>query len=384
MLYFGFLLMVGIFSPGCHKNERAVLVSAKNDLDISRSSETLVLSVAKLKSMLPGEDVKKLGVFDKISDKHIISQWIDYDGNGNYDELIFQSDFASHQTKYFLVKRTEKRVWKKAESKVYCRFVPERKDDFAWENDRIAYRMYGSALQASGQISSGVDVWVKRVRYLIINKWYALGDYHKDHGEGLDAYKVGSSRGCGGLGIWNDGKLYVSKNFTRWKILANGPIRLIFELTYAPWNVNGDKISEIKRVTLDAGQNLSRFESIFTSKSYQSKLICAIGIRKRADGGDVLFDKNQGVLGYWQPPDKPNGTIGCGIVMKPDKILRMVEAKGHYFIFTKVTLGKPLIYYAGAGWSKSGDFAGKKDWMNYLKEYSVRLASPIEIELSKI
>ena len=31
--------------------------------------------------------------------------------------------------------------------KVYGRHVPERKDDFAWENEYAAFRMYGPALK---------------------------------------------------------------------------------------------------------------------------------------------------------------------------------------------------------------------------------------------
>jgi hypothetical protein len=42
---------------------------------------------------------------------------------------------------------------------VLGRAVPERKDDFAWENKIVAYRIYGPALEATGEISSGIDVW---------------------------------------------------------------------------------------------------------------------------------------------------------------------------------------------------------------------------------
>ncbi len=84
----------------------------------------------------------------------------------------------------------------------YCRFVPERVDDFAWENDKIAFRAYGPALHDKAE-DSGFDCWLKRVDYPIINKWYkenAAGkSYHKDYGEGYDPYKAGSSRGCGGV-----------------------------------------------------------------------------------------------------------------------------------------------------------------------------------------
>ena len=63
----------------------------------------------------------------------------------------------------------------------FCRFVPERSDDFAWENDRIAFRMYGPALERTGEISSGIDIWAKRTRKPVIERWYYRTDYHKDH-----------------------------------------------------------------------------------------------------------------------------------------------------------------------------------------------------------
>jgi len=77
--------------------------------------------------------------------------------------------------------------------------VRERRDDFAWENDRVAHRMYGAALETWVQeplTSSGVDVWVKRTPRLVINDWYLVDDYHRDTGEGADLYSVGRTRGA--------------------------------------------------------------------------------------------------------------------------------------------------------------------------------------------
>src|SRR5262249_34379944 len=147
-----------------------------------------------------------------------------------------------------------------------------RFDDFAWENDRIAHRMYGAALETWEKeplTSSAVDVWLKRTRRLIVNDWYMVDDYHHDHGEGADFYSAGKSRGCGGSGLWRAGKLVVWKNFRDSKVLANGPIRLVFELRYPD-------LGETKRITLDAGQNFGRFESNY-SETY------AAGIKKNKD-----------------------------------------------------------------------------------------------------
>ena len=79
----------------------------------------------------------------------------------------------------------------------FGRFVPEREDDFAWENDKVAFRIYGPSSNGKGQVS-GVDAWLKKVPYSIIDKWYAEHlsgtSYHEDQGEGYDPFHVGDSR----------------------------------------------------------------------------------------------------------------------------------------------------------------------------------------------
>ena len=55
--------------------------------------------------------------------------------------------------------------------KVYGRFVPERKDDFAWENEYAAFRMYGPALRPENP-SNGVDLWLKASPELVVDRFY--------------------------------------------------------------------------------------------------------------------------------------------------------------------------------------------------------------------
>ena len=159
---------------------------------------------------------------------------------------------------------------------VFGREAPERKDDFAWENQDVAYRVYGPALEATGEITSGIDVWSKRIPNFVIDSFYkrdAEGarthnpalSYHKDNGVGLDSYEVGKSRGCtAGRLFFADGKLMVSKNYTKLHMLSDGPIRFAFEVTYAPWVANGVTVTETKRITLDAGTHMNRIESTYT------------------------------------------------------------------------------------------------------------------------
>ena len=117
----------------------------------------------------------------------------------------------------------------------YGRFVPEREDDFAWENDKVAFRVYGPNSSGMGPVS-GVDAWFKKVDYPIVDKWYAEHlqgkSYHVDHGEGHDIYHVGSSRGVGGTAIWVDGVAYPAATFNNYEVLRSGEDVVEFNLQY--------------------------------------------------------------------------------------------------------------------------------------------------------
>ncbi len=252
----------------------------------------------------------------------------------------------------------------------YGAFLPQRNEDFAWENDRIAFRMYGPALERAGEISSGIDVWVKRTCRPVIEKWYYLDDHHADHGEGLDMYKVGSGRGCGGTGIWLEGRLCVASNFLTWHILECGPERVVFELSYAPYDAAGVTVRETRRISLETGSNLNRIECLLDWDGGPDELPVAVGIAKREGGGTLQFGKDNSWMAYWEPEQPPNGTIGCGVVMtSPATPMQM---KDEAFLQTEVKRGLPFVYYAGAGWTRSGDFPDRNSWINYISTFKAR------------
>ena len=193
---------------------------------------------------------------------------------------------------------------------VYGRAVPERKDDFAWENGKVAYRVYGPALQATGEISSGIDVWSKRVSNLIINDWYAKDaegqrtknpalTYHRDTGQGLDSYDVGPTRGCGGTAILSGGKFFVSKNYAHAEILADGPIRLQFRLRYAAWQAGGLEVTEDKIIALDAGTHMNKIQSTFSFEG-MSSVRTGIGLATHADS-QANASAEDGIASVWEP-----------------------------------------------------------------------------------
>jgi len=359
-----------------------ITVNVANPINLARKSETVVLHFEELRRLVPALDPATTIVTDT-SGAELCSQLVDMNGDEVADDLVFQDDFGPYASKSFTLRAGVRGQPAREDYRVYGRFVRERHDDFAWENDRIAHRMYGRDLETWAQeplTSSGVDVWTKRVRKLIVNDWYLTDDYHDDHGEGADLYSVGKSCGCGGLGVYQGGKLAVSRNFTTSRVLANGPIRLVFELTYAPWDAGNARVSESKRVILDAGQSFDRFESTFVTDPNGTPLVAGIGIAKHK-GGVAESAPHAAWLRTWEPLKQPNGNLGCAIVV-PDATADFKVTDQDYLLVTAVPASGTLVYFAGFGWDRSPDVADAAAWADLVENKRRAVESPLLVSVS--
>ncbi|MEO5917888.1 MAG: DUF4861 family protein [Luteolibacter sp.] len=360
-----------------------VEITAANKLPLARTSQTIELSAKDL-APLNAKDLNLIHVTDS-SGKELICQAIDNDGDAlrKFDAVIFQSDFAAGETKTFTATVGGKQVYQKDQYKAFGRFVRERFDDFAWENDLIAHRTYGKALetwQGEPLTSSTIDIWSKRTPRMVINDWYLADDYHADHGEGADFYSAGPSRGCGGSGLWVEDKLWVSKNFINSNVLANGPIRVLFELEYAPFAAGKLNVGETKRISLDAGQQFDRFESHY-HLSTPDTLVTAVGLKKAA-GEKVEVDAAHGWLVKWEKMEKGAGNQGLAIITRPQDFLNPVQDPLNQIVLEKGDAGNVATWWAGFCWDKAGRFTDAEAWKKHVSEFAQGLASPVEVRIT--
>jgi len=246
-----------------------------------------------------------------------------------------------------------------------------RFDDLLWENDRIAHRIYGRALEAAEPpSSSGIDAWGKRVRWPFMDRQLRTGDQHADHGEGIDFYNVGTGRGTGGLGIWYDNKLWTSRNYVRPRILQSGPGVADFSVDYEPWPVDTLRtVRETRRFTLPVGTNFTRLTSTIAS-SIDAEIIVGIGISKRPINGNKLGEIRKEAaaarLSWWGPADGNKGRMAAAVIVDPAAFAGFAEDADNYLILVRVRPGQPFVYYSGAAWDRGGDFAVQDDWNSYV------------------
>ena len=272
---------------------------------------------------------------------------------------------------------------------VVCGLYALPRQDYAWENDRIAFRVYGPALAA--EVNNGIDVWTKRVRYPIVAKWYKEAEssppgkdsYHHDQGEGADFFAVGRSLGAGGSGLWQEGRVVQPGVFASWKTLANGPVRVGFALTYK-WLVDGDSLTEEKVISLDAGENLNRIEVRFSGPHPGKKLAIVCGLVKRAN---TRASHSQGgcLLSLWGPTieDSLAGALGTAVVFPSGGCTGYNEDKEQHLMIGESRVGAAFVYYAGAGWTGNGGILTEKDWAAYLDRFVLRQHIPLEITFAR-
>jgi pectinesterase len=380
------LTAAGLAGTDSFTQGKSIVVKVTNSLDLDRSNEIVVLKWNNLQKYIQILCYEKISVCDTRTSDTLVTQFIDEDQNGIPEELIFCSDFKARETKQFVVKVGNKQT-KTPQSLTFARLMIPR-EDLAWENDRNAFRIYGPPL--AKDVDNGIDVWTKRVRYPIVEKWYK-GDeapdslrisYHEDHGEGADFFSVGRTLGAGGSALYSNGSLYQPGVFAASKILATGPLRTIFEVTYKPVKFNGRNISEVKRFTLDAGSNLNKIEVKYLSDSLNNAVPFAAGLVKRKDV-TVYSDKMNRWISLWGLTNEKeeNGSLGTGIVMSNKAFSGIHEDSVHVLFLGTAKIGIPSTYYTGAAWTRSGDFHNANEWNKYLEEFSLRLKSPLKISV---
>lgn len=304
---------------------------------------------------------------------------LSYDG-----KVLLDAGVCPHRKYTFTIK---KGTPKNYSTVCYGRVYSERKDDYAWENDRGAYRVYGPALQRTGERSYGTDVWSKNTPELVVEQryWiedvvmmpaveklrkenrqrgdslYRLNSYHNDHGRGMDLYKVGATLGCGTPALMVNGELQYPYCFKTAEILDNGPMRTTVHLTYNPTTINGDtSVVEHRYIQLDKGSNYNKVTVCYNGLTKPVSLATGFVIHSEEKENVVLANNH---LLYADPTDnlRVNNCVLYVGALFPDgpvetKKLLFDQPKGgnegHALGIKNNYRGENYTYYFGSAWSK--------------------------------
>lgn len=330
-----------------------------------------------------------------------------YDG-----KLLIEASVRPKGTAVFTVRKGKPKEYT---SFTYGQVWKDRLDDLTWENDRGVYRMYGPALQRTGERSFGTDLWTKSTPYLdvvkrykdefsvrpqiaqlrkegrkaAVDSVYATISYHLDHGTGLDAYGVGPTLGCGAPALMVDGEMIMPWCWADCKILDNGPLRFTVSLTYGAKTVGNDKnVTEHRLVSLDKGSNYNRMTVWYDGLTTPQSLATGVVIHS-ADTESIGYGADR-VL-YADPTDRPeklNQQVYVGTVYPygdvDTRFLPMPKdvngVAGHAVGITKYNPGNRFTYFFGSAWS-ANDVRSFSEWLVRSANFIEAQRTPLTVEI---
>ena len=368
--FFGLLFLPAVFFA---QSKATISIENKSNLDFK---ETVVsVKWEAIVSKFPQIDTTAFVVMNDKTKKQIPFQ-LEHRGLKAIQNLLLQVDVKANASISLTVQKGKP---ENMVVKTYGRYVPERKDDFAWENDNIAFRAYGKALEKTKEDAYGLDVWVKRTNRMVLNERYKKGDYHIDHGDGMDYYHVGFSLGAGNMAPYVNDTIRYSGNYKQWKVLDNGPLRTTFQLTFDTWDAGKTKVKATKTISLDAGSQLNRIENVYSFEG-EKPMPVVVGIIKRPETGILTLNEKQGMMTYWEPTHAEHGTTGIGVILTTPMSNALVTEK-QILAKTMVKNNEPIIYYTGAAWDKAGKIANRSQWNSYLENFQKQKQTPLIINL---
>jgi hypothetical protein len=370
-----FIVFLAFFCISGISAQKQIVV--KNTADFDRTAEMVEVKVCKNNAVF----LSKQFVLKNEKGQEVAYQLV-FDKNKIVCSFIFQADVNAKSTAVYQVSEGMPTAVKFL---THARFVPERKDDFAWENDLAAYRMYGPAL-AKENPSNGVDLWLKRTSDTIVSKRYRDElqnglTYHVDRGNGLDCYKVGHTLGAGGIAPYHAGKLFVGDNYNRFKIKENGPLRSVFTLYYDKVKVGNETVSQEITITTNAGSALNKAIVKYSGKAQPFQL--AAGIFTHDDKGVKHSNLKSGTIAYAEDAVSdaklPSGRNYVGVVV-PCKANAIANQDNHLLITANYKAESNFTYYFGGGWSK-WKFPTDKDWFEAVEKFSKQIKQPLKVKV---
>jgi hypothetical protein len=256
-----FLIIAGFCIISCSKTNRLMLT---NPVGIDRPDEAVIITAKQFSENIQVNE-SKLPVF-KVNEKLVPSQLDDLDADGKWDEvvLLLEVGFVTSDKYPVFEKRTNLRLgiiqsdstYKEVDSYQAPRCdngfkIIAQGESVAWENDKFGFRVYFDCRNVK-------DLYGKLKPGMILDKIGTpeLGSYHELADWGMDILHCGSSLGSGGIAILRNDSLYRlgSTEVYEYRKIAEGPLRSMFDLKYKGWNVGGEKMEAIERISIYPGK----------------------------------------------------------------------------------------------------------------------------------
>lgn len=282
----------------------------------------------------------------------------DLNGDGKADEVVFLAALKPHETKKFTLsdQAADTTLTKRAHAGMFLK-GPTMKgmEGPGWESDRIAFRIYWDARNAT-------DLFSKTENQLALDAFASKGvDYHYLTKWGADVLHVGPALGIGGFGVLDDQKVCKVADAKRnFKLLADGPVRAVCDFIYTDWvTSSARKLALNARELIYAGQDWGECQLELKALDDKPLLPMVAGVVRHPDVA-IISNRKLGVAGTFgnqalgDGQKAKGGNLGLGVTARPEAIDKIQMDPVNLYIQLKDQGGKATFRYNG-NWFKQPD-----------------------------
>ncbi len=394
----------------------------KNPLAVDRADEVIVLTRADLAAKTELKD-GMLPLFKTGAGKTVPGQVDDVDGDGKWDELVLLLDFEKNQEQELTVewvteenypkyeKRTNLRLgikqedgsWKEEDNYKAIPYTEEFKvisqgEGVTWENDKIGFRVYFDCRNVK-------DLFGKLLPRMVADDVHTpeFGSYHDLTDWGMDVLHCGSSLGAGGIALLKNDSLFRlgSTDVYEYQKIIEGPFRSIFELRYSGWNVDGEDMEAVERITIYPGKYWFESDVTFTGCSDEDQVVTGIVTSMLKEKPFAFKAAGFQCVGTHGVQSLNNDELGMAVIVPESEAGKIgqtsninfaklgfvtVKEKGFsniisetYYIGQKCKSGVPAKHYFFSAWGlEKEQWKTEAGFKKYIEEEAEKLSAPIK------
>lgn len=418
-------ILLAILVYGCMpaENNDNITFTLVNETVIERNDEPVLFKRDVLEAHSSDWPEAMEPVIYDSADNIIPQQHDDIDGDGQWDELAFLAGVPANGEVKFTIKFTDPSVLPEFETRTNVRFgvkndagVVEPVTEFtlpaenlprgdnkifqmdgpAWENDLVGYRHYFDGRNTR-------DLFGKTSRAMVLDEvglqeGEIYDNYHVLNDWGRDVLSVGNSLGLGGIGAWHNGdaqRIGVTLNDTTnnvaettYKLLVEGPIRSVFEISYDDWALGETALDVTNTIEIWAGQYGFHGKVDFSELAPDTLIVGLVN----SNNNQPMFPVQP--VGDWLPVathDKQTYDneywLGMALIVPASRFISC-EATGEespsvstsFNALIENAENRPFEYYTLSGWELTDEgFAKREFFARFLETEIKKIDQPVTI-----
>ncbi|GAO30196.1 DUF4861 family protein [Geofilum rubicundum] len=394
-------LMVVVIATSCLTPD-GPLLEVQNPHNQPVLGKSFVVERSTVDSLLKGEwtDNSAIKVTDQ-RERLLISQLDDVDGDGQWDELVFQANFNQDELLQLSFEVVDESTLGEMTHLTNVRFARKESPDQevsdearlkstdsptisaiyqmegpAWENDVVGFRNYYDA-------RNGMDIFGKRTSEMVLDK-AGINDqnYHELDEWGMDILKVGNSLGAGAIAIGIGDEIYRvgPAEAAGFHLISEGPVRSVFDLTFNGVPAGDRTYDVVHRISIYAGDHFYRSQVWVEDLQGDEMLYTGIVDMHELPVFEETYEGVK-IFGTYGNQGFNEEILGLGVLIPDDQFLHYKAApeSGEGVIETHLTAlqlteNAPSEYAFAAGWElQDAGFTNDFYFKEVLKKSAIKL-----------